>query len=155
MLALPSSRTFLIGWNDLDANAHVANTAYMAMMNETRMTFFRTQGIDEHMLADLKVGPAVLNEVFYYYKELRAGDEVMVDLQLLGRSADGRFGRIGHQLFRGKSLAAYSELTFCWMDLENRRILNPLLDSIEDAMEALPKAEDYHIMDKEELDLGR
>jgi acyl-CoA thioester hydrolase len=150
----PFSRTFQIGWNDLDANAHVANTAYMGMMNETRMTFFRSQGIDEHTLADLKVGPAVLNELYYYYKELRAGDEVMVDLQLLGRSEDGRFGRIGHQLFRGTSLAAYSELTFCWMDLDNRRILNPLLESIEDAMEALPKSGDYHHMDKDELGLG-
>ncbi len=155
MVQLPFSRTFQISWNDLDSNAHVANTAYMAMMNETRMTFFRGQGLDEHVLGDMKIGPAVLNEIFYYFKELRAGEQVMVNLELLGRSEDGLFARIGHEMYRDTTLVAYSELTICWMDLDQRKILNPLLEIVEDAMDLMPRAEDYDILNKEELGLGR
>ena len=42
------SKTFHVGWGDLDSNAHMKNTAYLDKAVDVRMMFFQEHGFTMH-----------------------------------------------------------------------------------------------------------
>lgn len=58
-------KEFDIRWSDMDANRHLANSAYINMMSHTRMGFFIDKGITQEQLAMHGFGPVVFHEHIY------------------------------------------------------------------------------------------
>jgi len=139
-------KKFTVRWGDLDANRHLGNTSYSALMNDTRMSFLRSHGYDQKWLEVHEIGPVILSEEFHYLREIFGGEEVTVDLELLGHTEDFQFAKWCHSLFnqQGKQ-AAYSEVLLTWFDLKKRAIISPSQELI-DLMLTIPKAERFRIL---------
>ena len=90
------TKEFEIRWNDLDANRHLANKAYIEFAAHTRMSYLIEKGFDQRLLGKLNIGPVVFYEHIYYFKEVFSGKPVTVSLELKGMSEDGMFFEFHH-----------------------------------------------------------
>jgi len=61
-------KEFEVRWSDIDANRHLANSAYINFMSHTRMSFLIDQGIDQKVLAQYNMGPVVFFEHYIILK---------------------------------------------------------------------------------------
>ena len=84
-------KEFEIRWSDIDANRHLANSAYVNFMSHTRMSFLIDRGIDMKAMAKHQIGPVVFNENIFYFKEAFQGMKIRVSFELGGVSKDGTF----------------------------------------------------------------
>ena len=73
-------KDFEIRWSDIDANRHLANSAYINFMSHTRMAFLMENGFGQQEMAKHNIGPVVFYEHMYYFKEVFAGTPVSVTL---------------------------------------------------------------------------
>lgn len=84
-------KQFEIRWSDIDANRHLANSAYTNFMSHTRMAFLIEHGFTMKELAIHNIGPVVFYEHMHYFKEVFMGQPLTVSLEVSGLSADGTF----------------------------------------------------------------
>ena len=101
-------KEFEIRWSDLDANRHLANSAYINFMSHTRMGFLIESGFTQRELAKQNIGPVVFYEHIYYFKEAFLGKPVKVSLEVAGLSEDGMFFEFLHNFYdaNGKNFAS-------------------------------------------------
>ena len=142
-------KEFEIRWNDLDANKHLGNSTYVEYMSHTRMGFLTSHGLSLDVINSYGLGPIVMYEHVYYFKEIGLDDKIKVSLEVSGMSEDGRFIQIEHNFYNeeGKNLAN-AEMLFSWMDLKTRRfgkIPEELLLKIEN----FPRTKNFKILSRE------
>ena len=143
-------RAFEIRWSDLDVNRHVSNTAYSNLMIAVRMAYLRQAGFDQEEFARQNVGPAIISEEFHYLRESPPDGTLRVDVELAGLSTDGRFVRFYHHVFHPDGgMAVFSRCTFCWIDLETRKIRKPP-EALQEAIENLDRSSDFRVLSKAE-----
>jgi len=141
-------KEFEIRWSDVDANRHLANTAYINFMSHTRMSFLQELGFGHKTMAKYKVGPVVFYEHMYYFKEVFPGKPVKVSLELMGLSEDGKFFEFHHNFYdsNGKNFA-HCEMMGAWISMETRS-LNALPNELITNFEKIEKAEGFKILTK-------
>ena len=150
-LLLMYTKKFDVRWNDLDANQHLGNSAYIEFMSHTRMSFLTKQGVGLDVMNSFGLGPIVFYEHIYYFKEVLLGEAITVSLEVQGHSEDGRFVMIEHNFYdeKGRNLA-YSEILFSWIDLNTRKlgkIPNELLQKIK----FFPRSKTFNFLTKEDI----
>ncbi len=141
-------QTFEVRWSDLDANRHVANTAYSNFMIATRMGFFRDSGFLQEDFERHRIGPAIISEEFHYLRETPPDGLLRVDVELAGLSADERFIQFHHSVYHPDgSLAVFARCTFCWIHLDTRKVREapPGLAAI---LRKLERAQDFRELSK-------
>ncbi len=144
-------KTFEIRWGDLDPNRHVANSAYVEFMNDTRMTYMNRNGFTQNKFAEHNIGPVVFNEEYHYLKEIMPREIIYVDVELKGVSEDKRFYRFAHCLYKESGeIAVYSELLFGWMDLSERKLRVPPGELLN-ILENMPKSDSFAPILKQEM----
>lgn len=143
-------KEFEVRWSDIDANGHLANSAYTNFMSHTRMGFFIEYGFSMRELATYNIGPVVFYEHTYYYKESFIGKPISVTLELSGLSADGMFFKFEHNFYnhKGEHLAS-SDMLGSWIDLKTRR-LTILPKVLLELSEKFPKTLNYKILTKQD-----
>ncbi|HUG02799.1 MAG TPA: thioesterase family protein, partial [Steroidobacteraceae bacterium] len=57
------------GWAEMDANAHMANTAYLSKCVDARMSFFKDNGFPVTEFAKRQIGPVVRRDELEYFRE--------------------------------------------------------------------------------------
>lgn len=123
-------KEFEIRWNDLDANRHLANIAYLSFASETRMAYMNRIGLNHKDLHKLKIGPVVFNEQLFYFKEALPDDQIRVSFELEGMSDEGTFFSFVHNFYNQKGAhVARCEMTGAWINLETRK-LTPLPEKL-------------------------
>jgi acyl-CoA thioester hydrolase len=128
MNQLPAySKTFEIGWNHLDANAHVKNSAYAEFGDDVRVAFMYLCGASPLLMHELGIGPILFDSYIQFYRELHLGETIEVDLVLEHISEDLRKWKVIHHVYRQKdrTLAAKITLNGSFMDLTTRKICPP------------------------------
>jgi len=143
-------KEFEIRWSDIDANGHLANSAYTNFMSHARMGFFIAYGFSMKTLSEFGIGPVVFYEHTYYFKESFIGQSITVTLEVSGLSKDGMFFKFEHNLYddKGQHLAS-SDMLGSWIDLKTRKLTvlpKPLLKQSE----AFPKTENFKNLTKED-----
>ncbi len=143
-------KQFEVRWSDIDANRHLANSAYINFMSHTRMAFLLEIGFSQKELAKTNIGPVVFYEHMYYFKEVFPGKPVTVSLQLKGLSEDGMYFEFLHNFYdtEGKNFAS-CEMMGSWIDLKTRSltgIAEPLLKNFK----TLSKTDDYRVLTKDD-----
>jgi len=143
-------KSFEIRWSDLDANRHLANSAYQNFMSHTRMAFLLSHGFTQKELLKYNIGPIVFYEHIYYFKELLPEDRVEVNLRLKGLSKDGMFFNFEHDFFNqnGRNCAR-CEMMGAWIDMKTRKLVE-LPEHLLKPLEVLEKTEDFKILTKED-----
>lgn len=143
-------KTFEIRWSDIDANRHLANTAYVNFMSHTRMSFLMENGFGQAQLAEHNLGPVVFYEHIYYFKEVFAGKPVTVTLQLKGLSEDGMYFEFIHDFYdhKGRNFAS-CEMMGGWIDLKERK-LTGLPEKLFKNLNGLSHTDDFRVLTKED-----
>lgn len=141
-------KEFDIRWSDLDANRHLANSAYINFMSHTRMGFLMENGFGQKELGKHNIGPVVFYEHIYYFKEIFAGKPVKVSLQLKGLSEDGRYFEFSHNFYdqKGKNFAS-CEMMGGWIDLKERKLIG-LPSELYKNLNSLSHTDDFRILTK-------
>src|SRR5688572_17663579 len=139
----PFERTFHAGWGLMDFNGHMRNTAYLDLGADVRMMFFAAHGFPMTEFARLRLGPVVRRDEIEYFREFRLLDPVRVDLECAALSADGGRFAIRNSFFRADGVRAARVTSHGgWLDLAQRKLCVPPA-SLRDALEAMPKSEDF------------
>jgi acyl-CoA thioester hydrolase len=142
----PFARPFTVGWEHLDSNGHMANTAYLDLAVTTRMLFFQANGFPMQEFEKQRFGPVVRRDEIEYFRELRLLDPVRVTLTLAGMSEDGSQFRLRNEFFRGDGKrAATITTTGGWLDLGARRLTAPPA-AIVRTFQGLVKTEDFETL---------
>lgn len=143
-------KKFEIRWSDIDANRHLANTAYINFMSHTRMGFLMENGFGQQEMARHNLGPVVFYEHIYYFKEVFAGKPVTVTLQLKGISEDGMYFEFEHDFYdhKGRNFAS-CEMMGAWIDLTERKLTN-LPEELYENINKLSRTDDFRILTKED-----
>ncbi len=142
---------FDIRWSDLDANRHVANSAYLNFMSHTRMKYLMTHGFDHHDMMKLNIGPVIFHEHIHYFREVLPGQSVYVTLALKGLSKDGMFFEFEHNLYaKDGTHHIYAELMGGFIDLRSRSLTSLPEDLISRVFDDLKRTKDFHWLTKED-----
>ena len=143
-------KDFEIRWSDVDANTHLANSAYTNFMSHTRMGFFIEHGFTMKAMHDHEIGPVVFYEYMHYFKEAFLGTPITVTLETKGLSEDGMFFMFEHNFYnaKGENLAN-CEILGAWIDTE-KRALTALPEILLTASKAFPKSKNFKILTKED-----
>ncbi|MEM7160956.1 MAG: thioesterase family protein [Bacteroidota bacterium] len=137
---------FEVRWSDIDANRHMANSAYVERCIDCRVHFFNVSGVSTKVISK-DIGPVIFHEHYYFIKEMHMGEKAKMNMQLKGNSEDYRFVEFEINLYKTNGdLAMYSTLIFTLMDLNTRKIVTPTKDIIS-FYDGLEKAENYKVFD--------
>ncbi|MEM6719776.1 MAG: acyl-CoA thioesterase [Bacteroidota bacterium] len=143
-------KEFDIRWSDLDANRHLANSAYINFMSHARMGFLVENGFTQKELAKNNIGPVVFYEHMYYFKEAFPGKPVKVSLEVAGLSEDGMFFEFLHNFYdsNGKNFAS-CEMMGAWIDLKTRQLIG-LPAQFNKAIRNVPRTKNFKVLTKED-----
>ena len=143
-------KEFEVRWSDVDANRHLANSAYVNFMSHTRMVFLQELGFNQKTFAEHQMGPVVFHEHLYYFKEVFPGRPIRVSLEVVGMSEDGKFFEFHHNFFdtKGRNVA-HCEMMGAWISLETRKLIGLPEQLLETFLE-VEKPENFKILTKED-----
>ena len=136
-------KTFHVAWAHLDANGHMANTAYLDISVDVRMMYFASQGFPASEFARLRIGPVVRRDEVDYYREMHLLEPMRVNFTLAGLSDDASRFRIRNEIYREDGqLAARLTSLGGWFDLNVRKLVAPP-EALANAIRALDKTDDF------------
>jgi len=143
-------KEFEIRWSDVDANRHLANSAYVNFMSHTRMAFLQQLGFDQKTFAENQIGPVVFHEHLYYFKEVFPGRPIRVSLEVAGMSEDGKFFEFHHNFYdsEGKNVA-HCEMMGAWISLQTRGLIS-LPEELLKIFNTVERPEGFRILTKED-----
>ena len=143
-------KQFEIRWSDVDANRHLANSAYVNFMSHTRVAFFDKFNFSLQTLLKHNVSPVIFYEHIFYFKEAFLGTPITVTLEVSGLSEDGMFFKIEHNFYnhKGENLAN-CEVLGAWIDLKSRALSGLPVDLLT-VMDGFPKTKKFKVLTKED-----
>jgi len=119
-------REYTVRWSDLDANRHMANTAYLEFATQARFAYFDAGGFTPADFARHHIGPAILEEHIRYRRECHMMERLTVTVEALEVSPDGsRFRLVNRILKPDGQEAAVITVDAAWFDLQTRKICTP------------------------------
>jgi len=137
---------FEVRWSEIDANRHMANSAYVQRCIDCRVHFFKISGLSNKIMTE-QIGPVIFHEHYYFMREMHMGDKARMNMRLKGNSADYKFAEFDICMYKQSGeLAMFSTLVFTLMDLNSRKIILPNEDVIG-FYNQLEKSEDYKVFD--------
>lgn len=139
-------RSFVVGWEHLDSNGHMQNTAYLDLCVNTRFAYFSSMGFPPSEWRRLQIGPVVMRDEVDYRREFFLLDTVRVTLALAASSLDGSRFALRNEFFRadGKAAATVNS-TGGWLDLAARKLIVPP-DALKSAMDRLARTPDFSVL---------
>lgn len=142
-------KDFEVRWNDIDANRHLANSAYINYMSQTRLSFMLENGFGQAKMVEHDIGPVVFYEHMFYFKEVFPGKPIRVSLQLKGLSEDGMYFSFQHNFYdyKGRNIAR-CEMMGGWIDLKERK-LRGVPEALYSNLNKLERTKDFYTLTKE------
>jgi acyl-CoA thioester hydrolase len=139
----PFSIATIAGWGDMDANAHMANVAYLNKCVDARMSFFTQNGFPATEFARRKIGPVVRRDEIEYFREVALMEPITVTLALGGCAPDASRFRLVNEVLRADGkVAARVRTEGGWLDLSARKLIAPPPELMA-ALRRLPHSGDF------------
>lgn len=119
-------QTFTTRWADFDPNRHMRHSAYYDYAAETRVRFFAENNFSIDEFARIQIGPILFKESCSFYKEIKMGENITVNMQLIAASKNLEKWRFKHQIINHKGdISAEIEVYGAWIDLQARKLTAP------------------------------
>jgi len=119
-------KSFTTKWADFDPNRHMRHSAYNDYAAEVRVRFFAEHGFSIDEFAKLHIGPILFKEETSFFKEIKIGEDIRVDMVLEGASKNLERWRFTHHIYNQKNeLAAEVKVYGAWIDLNIRKLTAP------------------------------
>jgi acyl-CoA thioester hydrolase len=152
MASAQNAWQFTVAWNDLDANQHMRNTAYLEYATQSRFLFLASQGFPPGEFRRLRIGPVVMRDTVEYRRELHHLDAFTLTLEAAGMSADGTRFVLANTFSNARGqLAAVIRSEGTWFDLEARRVAPPPAALLA-AMQRMPRSAEFREIEGSRVD---
>jgi acyl-CoA thioester hydrolase len=143
---LTYQKPIILRWSDLDPNYHVRHSVYYDLAAQMRVEILNETGITLKLMQEQQFGPILFREECVFRKELRYGDNLMIDIKLLKANADFSRWSMQHQFIRdNETVCATLTIDGAWINTQLRKLTIPPQAGI-DALAAFPKAENFSMM---------
>jgi len=120
------SKLFETRWSDFDANHHMRHTVYNDCAAQLRLDLLVENGFDMKILSKIGLGPILLREETRFIKEVNIGENLIVDVEIIGLSESGDRWNMLHHIYKNKdTLAAIITVEGAWIDMKLRKIVAP------------------------------
>jgi acyl-CoA thioester hydrolase len=137
------SRNIQLRWSDLDPNFHARHSVYYDWGAFCRVEFLSEHGLTADVMQQLRFGPILFREECIFRKEIRSGDEIRMDLQILRSRKDFSRWTIRHQITKADgTLCAVITVDGAWIDMEKRKLASPP-EKVHEVFNFMPKAEGF------------
>ena len=134
------------GWQDMDMNGHMRNTAYLEKAVDVRLMWFARSGFDAAEFGRRRIGPVIMSDEIRYHREMGLLETLRATLALAGVAPDGSRFRLRNEFYRADgALAARVDSTGGWLDLAARRLIPPPAE-IAASLEALGQTDDFSLL---------
>lgn len=114
-----------VRWSDLDPNYHVRHSVYYDYGAYCRICFLNQHGVTTAFFTEHHFGPILFREECIFRREIKLGDAVTIDLQLVKAKPDHSRWTIQHNLTRNGELAATLIMDGAWIDINKRKLTIP------------------------------
>ncbi len=132
-----------IRWADLDPNYHLRHSVYYDYGAYCRIRFFEEYGLSNKVMEEMKFGPILFREEAVFRKEIRMGDGLTIDLEVIKSRKDYSRWSIRHQLVKnGEILAAVLTVDGAWINTELRKLATPP-SALAEVFAKMPKSADF------------
>lgn len=137
------NRNIQIRWSDLDPNFHIRHSVYYDWGALMRMEFLNEYGLASKVIHELKIGLILFREECIFRKEIRLGDEIKMNLQLLRSQKDFSRWSIQHQIIKADgTLCAVLTVDGAWIDVIKRKLASPP-EKVHEVFGKMPKGEEF------------
>lgn len=137
------SRSIQLRWSDLDPNFHIRHSIYYDWGAFVRVEFLNEYGLTSKVMQELKFGPILFREECVFRREIRSGDEITMNLQLVRSRKDFSRWSIQHQITRSdETLCAVLTVDGAWMDIVRRKLASPP-QKVHEVFEKMPKGPEF------------
>lgn len=137
------SRVVQIRWSDLDPNFHLRHSVYYDWGAFCRMEFLNASGLTPTVMQQLLFGPILFREECVFRKEIRFGDEVVINLKLTKSRKDFSRWSIQHQIVKSSTiLCATLSVDGAWLNMKERKLATPP-EQVHAAFEVMPRVERF------------
>jgi acyl-CoA thioester hydrolase len=122
------------------------HTAYNEYAAEVRVRYFAAQNFSIEEFTKHNIGPILFTEETSFRKEIHLGENITVNMKLLGLSENNERWKIVHEVFNeaGK-LSAVIKVYGAWIDLTKRKLTVPPKEAENLFLNAV-KAEDFEVI---------
>jgi acyl-CoA thioester hydrolase len=132
------SLEFDVRWADCDPNRHLRHSAYADYATHVRFAYIEAQGFALPRFEEERFGPVIFREETQYLREVRLGERIKLDFEVLAFSEDHIRWSVMHTVWNGAGKrAAIVSLDGCWLDMDTRKAIVPP-DDLRDIMRRLP-----------------
>jgi len=115
-----------IRWSDIDPNFHLRHSVYYDWAAACRVDFLGQHGLTSERFQSLHFGPILLREECVFRREIRLGDQVTINLELLRSRKDYSRWTIQHTIMKDPAtLAAIVTVDGAWIDTVKRKLATP------------------------------
>jgi acyl-CoA thioester hydrolase len=136
-------KTVEVRWSDLDPNFHLRHSVYYDYGAYCRIAFLDAHGLTVGFMAQNALGPILFREECVFRKEIKLGDVVTIDLQLLKAREDQSRWSIQHHIYKNTdTLAAVVTVEGAWMNTQLRKLTAPP-EQILHVFNNMPRAEQF------------
>jgi acyl-CoA thioester hydrolase len=136
-------RHFTAGWADMDANAHMRNSAFLDRCSDTRFSYFADHGFSAEEFVRQRIGPVVRSDTIEYRREVRLLDALRVTLELTGMAPDGSRMRLRNNIYGADgTLAVQVTSVVGWLSLDARKLMAPPPALLE-ALNRITRTDDF------------
>lgn len=141
---------FTTRWSDFDANIHMRHTAYNDYAAEVRMRLFKKYNVSMHDFAKEKIGPILFEENTRFLREIHIGEDISVNIKIIGLSSKGERWKIQHEVFNGAGkLSAVITVYGAWIDVVKRKLTVPS-EKLQHIFDEVERTADF-----EEIPIGK
>jgi len=140
--------TFKTIWANFDPNRHMRHTAYSDYAAEVRSRYFLSLGLSLDEFAKINIGPVIFKEETSFYKEIKMGTDIKVDMLLTRASENLERWEFAHRIFNDRGeLSAVVKVQGAWFDLQKRK-LTVLPQEILVKLQNIPVSPDFQNIEK-------
>ena len=137
------SKIIEVRWSDVDMNHHVRHSAYADFCTHARIEWLAENGFTPEKFAELVFGPVIFKEETEYFKEVKLGERLTIEVEIAGASADNSRFRFRQHIYKQDGrLAARHEVAGAWLDMRERKLIPPPAP-LAATLAALDKSEDF------------
>lgn len=136
-----------IRWSDIDQNRHLRHSVYYDYGAMARIEFLNNHGLTSQKFEEIHMGPILFREEALFKREIKFGDSVVVDVELVKATIDFSRWSMRHNFVKPDgTLSAIINIDGAWINIVERKLAVPT-DFIQNIFGNLPKASDFAIVE--------
>jgi len=131
-----------VRWSDMDPNFHLRHSVYYDWGALCRIEFLYKYELTAEVMTQLHFGPILFREECVFKKEIRLGDKVIVNLELLKSRKDYSRWTIQHTIMKNDIISAILTVDGAWLDTIKRKLAIPPQQVVH-VFEKMPMGENF------------